>query len=125
MPNPAAPSFFMPNQQFSNMWQQPGQTGAAVAGKNAGASLQQLGPKSSLTEECKKYPGNMILFHDNNGTPMCEQCFAEKGKPKEEKVDAMQLDLISRLKNKAQNTDQDKEEADTRPDEEIIKGYHQ
>jgi regulator of sigma D len=104
--------------------QNAGQTGAAVAGKQAGTNLQSMGPKTTLTEECTKHSGHMVLFEDWQGKKVCEICYTDKSKKKDAETDkAAQDDLFKRLQAPAEEKDEE-DEAEVKTQQQIVMDLH-
>ena len=80
---------------------------------NAALNKAQIGPKTSLTEECKVHAGQKIIFKgvvaSSGNEDFCERCFAEHSKNRAEARNQVQDsvssqasdDLLSRLKEPA------------------------
>jgi len=49
---------------------------------NAQLNKAQIGPKTSLTQECNTHKGFNIIFKGTTEGELCEKCFAERAKIK-------------------------------------------
>jgi hypothetical protein len=102
-----------------------------------------IGPKSTLTEECQIHKGSKILFElcsedDGSDTPssgakaFCERCYQEESKkfkettkdPKKASEQAPVSDLIKRLKEPAQPFKAHVEEAANKTPSEVVIELH-
>lgn len=82
-----------------------------LSNTNTQLNKAQIGPKTSLTEECKIHPGFKIIFRAGIGggtEDLCEKCFLEQKhridarNQVQESVPAVASDdLLSRLKEPA------------------------
>ena len=76
---------------------------------NASLNKVQIGPKTSMTQECNTHKGFYIVFKGTAEGDFCEKCFAERAKTKsdarnqqQESVSALASDdLLERLKGPA------------------------